>query len=327
MKLTTMKAWVERNNFVPEFIEAGGMDGEYFYLTPSVGDTISKFVDKSVWVNKEELLQYVSIKDLKLPYDNFTIERTRQREELDKDVVSLRDRMHAESIAYQIKRQTYPFDYLEVMICHKMIHWERGTHVFTKGFVFIIGDIETAEDHNFFWLGDKHWNFARIDVVEAGEIEGFEPVFGVAVRSWDEKNSHFVGPNSLDFENDDFWHEEMIESQFTNGASDAIQGIIMAQALNFVKTGIKHTKSQCSIVPTKRQAKKKISGSKKHFFTTISLDAVETIKENRLIKREGVNAHTVRGHFKQRKNGLFWWNPFVRGSGQVKERDAYAVKE
>tara|TARA_R100000315_G_scaffold39404_1_gene16864 strand:- start:1570 stop:1704 length:135 start_codon:yes stop_codon:yes gene_type:complete len=29
-----MKAWVERNNFVPEFIEAGGMDGEYFYLIP-----------------------------------------------------------------------------------------------------------------------------------------------------------------------------------------------------------------------------------------------------------------------------------------------------
>jgi len=38
-------------------------------------------------------------------------------------------------------------------------------------------------------------------------------------------------------------------------------------------------------------------------------------------------AHYVRGHFKQRKSGVYWWSPFVRGSGEPRKRAAYAVKE
>lgn len=31
--------------------------------------------------------------------------------------------------------------------------------------------------------------------------------------------------------------------------------------------------------------------------------------------RRGVHAHFVRGHFKHKKNGLFWWNAHIRGVG------------
>jgi hypothetical protein len=37
-------------------------------------------------------------------------------------------------------------------------------------------------------------------------------------------------------------------------------------------------------------------------------------------------AHVVRGHFKNRKTGVYWWNAHVAGAGEVKHRDAYIVK-
>lgn len=39
-----------------------------------------------------------------------------------------------------------------------------------------------------------------------------------------------------------------------------------------------------------------------------------------------VQAHLVRGHFKRRKTGVFWWKPHIAGSGELKKRDAYIVK-
>jgi hypothetical protein len=29
--------------------------------------------------------------------------------------------------------------------------------------------------------------------------------------------------------------------------------------------------------------------------------------------RQGMRAHTVRGHFKIRRTGVYWWRPFIRG--------------
>lgn len=40
-----------------------------------------------------------------------------------------------------------------------------------------------------------------------------------------------------------------------------------------------------------------------------------------------IQAHWVRGHFKRRKTGVYWWKPHIAGTGEVKHRDAYIVKE
>lgn len=36
-------------------------------------------------------------------------------------------------------------------------------------------------------------------------------------------------------------------------------------------------------------------------------------------------AHWVRGHFKKRKNGLFWWRPHIAGKGPVKRVEGYII--
>jgi hypothetical protein len=42
-------------------------------------------------------------------------------------------------------------------------------------------------------------------------------------------------------------------------------------------------------------------------------------------KRAEARRHLVRGHFKVRSSGIFWWSPFVRGSGIAVPREAYRV--
>lgn len=59
-------------------------------------------------------------------------------------------------------------------------------------------------------------------------------------------------------------------------------------------------------------------------YTVLSLSAVESVSPaGHTTPRRDVNAHYVRGHFKQRASGIYWWQPFVRGRGPVKRRDAY----
>jgi hypothetical protein len=41
--------------------------------------------------------------------------------------------------------------------------------------------------------------------------------------------------------------------------------------------------------------------------------------------RAEMRAHLVRGHFKVRRSGVFWWMPFVRGRGRTVERKRYEV--
>jgi hypothetical protein len=41
------------------------------------------------------------------------------------------------------------------------------------------------------------------------------------------------------------------------------------------------------------------------------------------ISREAARRHMVRGHFKARASGIFWWHPHLRGHGAMAERQRY----
>jgi hypothetical protein len=46
------------------------------------------------------------------------------------------------------------------------------------------------------------------------------------------------------------------------------------------------------------------------------------------IDREAARAHLVRGHFKIRRTGVFWWSSFLRGDagkGELKRQEYDAV--
>jgi len=41
--------------------------------------------------------------------------------------------------------------------------------------------------------------------------------------------------------------------------------------------------------------------------------------------RTEMRAHMVRGHFKVRRTGVYWWRAFVRGRHGTVDRDRYQV--
>jgi hypothetical protein len=63
-------------------------------------------------------------------------------------------------------------------------------------------------------------------------------------------------------------------------------------------------------------------------YTVLALSEVESVSSTGLVSRKAdLSAHYVRGHFKARKHGVYWWNSFIRGSGPLRKRAAYVVKE
>lgn len=94
------------------------------------------------------------------------------------------------------------------------------------------------------------------------------------------------------------------------------------------KTGVKYTKVAAKAPPPGlslgAKKKKRYSASA---YTVLHLEEIENVDaDGNITQRADIAAHYVRGHFKQRKHGIYWWNPFVRGKGDPKKREAYIVK-
>lgn len=91
------------------------------------------------------------------------------------------------------------------------------------------------------------------------------------------------------------------------------------------KSGIARTKvGPRQGVGTMLGRRKKILTSTE--YTVVSLSAVETVCKGTTSQRADVEAHLVRGHFKRRSSGVYWWSPFIRGTGELKQRKAYIVE-
>lgn len=61
-------------------------------------------------------------------------------------------------------------------------------------------------------------------------------------------------------------------------------------------------------------------------YTVISLSDMEKPQSDGIVvRRNDISAHRVRGHFKVKKLGIFWWRPHVRGAGELQERKGYQL--
>lgn len=127
--------------------------------------------------------------------------------------------------------------------------------------------------------------------------------------------------------------------KFAEGLMTAIQKApsmlndVLSEALMFLgawttlvncKSGITTTHIDNRVVNASGKPIKKRDGPK---YTVLSLSATETVASSgEVSERKDITAHFVRGHFKQRKTGVYWWRHFVRGKGEVTNRDAYLVR-
>lgn len=116
-----------------------------------------------------------------------------------------------------------------------------------------------------------------------------------------------------------------IEVEVEAGSTYGWAALCLLDFLNRNRSGLKK-----HVVTPKLTVKDKMNRGKRRGarrYTHVYLDKVEYIKNDVPVMRTDMQAHMVRGHFKRKKNGIFWWNPFVRGRGKLNKREAYIVKE
>jgi len=121
----------------------------------------------------------------------------------------------------------------------------------------------------------------------------------------------------------DPYFEEILDTMF----SSAMKVVIGCVTLMNARNGITRTVMP-AIKPPAGAGKKTKREKSRSKFTVVSLSDVEQVdSEGKVTPRNLPSAHKVRGHFKRKKKGLYWWRPHVRGLGQLQEREAYVVKQ
>lgn len=118
--------------------------------------------------------------------------------------------------------------------------------------------------------------------------------------------------------------------QHVSEAASEVPTILFAcSTLLNCKSGVRQAKIPARTAPKgiKLGARKQKQMSSSPY-TLLHLDEIEQVASDGTISHKAdIAAHYVRGHFKQRSKGIYWWNPFIRGKGELKRRKAYIVEE
>lgn len=94
------------------------------------------------------------------------------------------------------------------------------------------------------------------------------------------------------------------------------------------KSGLARTQVAARTVNFSAYGAKRRKAMSASAYTLVHLSALEKVSGDGTVSSHvGMAAHYVRGHFKQRKSGVYWWSSFVRGNGEPRRREAYVVKE
>lgn len=140
----------------------------------------------------------------------------------------------------------------------------------------------------------------------------------------------------------------LLAAAHTLSEDDDIMSILLGDAAHGIQTAMNaltclnaRNVTAVSVPPPKFANKQRFLKQKPLFFEYHVLDIFLTPEIRKMVRTDPLKArnildsqlkasvalHTVRGHFKRRKTGLFWWSPFARGSKDIGVVDKdYALK-
>ncbi len=75
----------------------------------------------------------------------------------------------------------------------------------------------------------------------------------------------------------------------------------------------------------KARARRRQAPLKEFITTSLKLSRVQSNRASAHGSHDAARAHLVRGHFKLRSSGVYWWSPHVRGTGKTVVRRQYDV--
>lgn len=119
---------------------------------------------------------------------------------------------------------------------------------------------------------------------------------------------------------------DMFRSMVKEAAEELPNLFIAWLVLLNSKSGVTKTKVR-EIYPNPKLGKRERNRRSRSAYTVVSLTDTENVNADSGVVTEKhiVSAHRVRGHFKAKKWGVFWWRPHVRGVGELKDREAYKL--
>lgn len=170
--------------------------------------------------------------------------------------------------------------------------------------------------------------FARSELEEKKQLivsEGHKPLYAIVMTMPEELETSYRASFLAQYQNSEESRESFMEISHLADECSMI-AVLRTFAFTLVRTGVTHAPMQTTAIEKRRSPTGKVTKRpRKYNFTTVVLNAVEQVRGRSIEPIEHRSAHLVRGHFKQRKSGLFWWNPFVRGRGKLNKREAYEV--
>jgi len=116
---------------------------------------------------------------------------------------------------------------------------------------------------------------------------------------------------------------KLVGEQMTQGKATSL-GFVFLKLINTVKEQVNLEKvPNLNISLSKKREKKNFP---QHANSFIPINKF-TGTGNSLNISNGVRKarHWVRGHFKKRKTGVFWWKPHLAGSGELKTKSGYKL--
>lgn len=119
----------------------------------------------------------------------------------------------------------------------------------------------------------------------------------------------------------------MLRTMIQEAAIEVPVLMFAATMLLSCKSGVLRSRVDARTPSTPGLGAKRRKAQSASAFTVIHLSALETVNDVGDVESKlETAAHYVRGHFKQRKTGVYWWNAFVRGTGEPRKRTAYNVR-
>ena len=307
------KFWDNHQTFLEQVVEFNDVapknKTQIFVFSPETALAAEKLV-------RSETFKFPPIEEIRLPYPNTVIEIA-----ITPEILALRNNgVNGTTPIVRIGGylEEVCFDKMRVITCTPYWEFEDG-RIQQSAFTFACGDVASIQTEKFLMAGGFLLNtknsaegavntrfFLNRGVSNAiGQIPVARKAF-LNMRDTPEVMTHIK--------------ESAIEVPLLMFACS----MLLTCKSGITKTGVKPRKPTFAGLGNRMRKKMSSSG-----YTVIHITAMENVSsdDGTISARHEVAAHYVRGHFKQRKRGVYWWNPFVRGTGEPRIRTSYEVKE
>jgi hypothetical protein len=251
---------------------------------------------------------FPAAEDIHLPYENMAVEipMTTEIRALRHDVGEGMIRILRIGASLKVANKD-----LRTVMCTPYWEFEDG-RIQQSAFSFIYGNSPKIIPRFLLYVANKKELIAEV---------GYLPDVGLAAAASKSKVPHDIFFEAM--------NSPEAKQHLQEAASELPLLLFACSMLLNCKSGVTKTKVNKQTPKVSGLGKRMRTLMSASEYTVMHITAIENVSTSNgdITTQHNIDAHYVRGHFKQRKKGVYWWNPFIRGTGEPRRRTGYIVKE